>query len=79
MYIGCPFNSDYEPWHKAIAVPQLTRRIDIRYLKILVENGIQHQRDECTYIGQTTERKKLCGKFNLRTAYVKHTINMIRI
>jgi len=60
--VGCPLNSNTEPWHQAVPIPKLTARIDLDYFKALVKHGYREKNTVCTYIGHVTERRKACGK-----------------
>ena len=60
--VGCPLNSDAESWHQATPIPKLTARIDLEYFKALVKYRYQEKKAVCTYVGHTTERRKMCGK-----------------
>jgi hypothetical protein len=61
-FVGCPLNSNLEPWHRATAIPRLTIRIDLEYFKSLVQYGYCEKKQSCTYIGQTSSRQTFCGK-----------------
>ncbi|KAL2801498.1 hypothetical protein BJX63DRAFT_438812 [Aspergillus granulosus] len=59
-FLGCPKNSDLEPWHYAYAVHRFAQ-IDQSYLKVLIEHGMGEKAVECDYIAQPTSRKPFCG------------------
>jgi predicted aconitase len=48
-----------------MSFPAATARVDIDYLKSIVEYGVQPIRDTCTYVGHMTERRTKCGKYSL--------------
>ena len=77
--IGCPNNSDIEPWHYAQSIPIHSSRIDILYLEALVTHGVRPVQDTCTYIGHPTERKPRCGKYipTMYYAYANSILAMI--
>jgi hypothetical protein len=60
-FIGCSSSSDTEPWHTAWPLSSTTARVDIQYLRLLVEHGVQEVKRECTYIGHATSKRKYCG------------------
>jgi hypothetical protein len=73
--VGCPLNSDLEPWHTATSVPPNLARIDSYYLNYLVKNGVQREeKKQCTYVGHATSRRTVCGEYKSRmcTAYIKY-------
>ena len=57
-FIGCSSSSDTEPQYTAWPLSSTTARVDIRYLRLLIEYGIQEQKQECTYIGHSTSKRK---------------------
>ncbi len=61
-FIGCSSSSDTEPWHTAWPLSSTTARVDIQYLCLLIEHGVQKVKREYTYIGHATLKRKYCGK-----------------
>ena len=60
-YIGCPKNSDLEPWHTAQSIPLYSARVDIPYLRLLAEYGHSEIRKDCIFVGPANSKKKFCG------------------
>jgi hypothetical protein len=63
-FIGCPNNSDHEPWHTAQSIPATTSRLDLNHLRTLIYQGQNLNQNTCTYVGQVTERRTKCGKLS---------------
>ncbi len=61
-FIGCSSSSDTEPWHTAWPLSPATARVDIQYLCLLIEHGVQELKQECTYIGHSTSKRKYYGR-----------------
>lgn len=59
--IGCPLNGDNEPWHTARSIPSTTSRLDLDYLKALVNKSLQPSLEYCTFLSHTTGRQQRCG------------------
>jgi hypothetical protein len=78
--IGCPFNSERESWHKAYAIPKTTARIDLDYLKALIDSSIEPTPEYCTFLSHTTGRAKRCGMYRvcIGVAYAEHTLTLCR-
>lgn len=72
--IGCPLNSDTEPWHRAQPVHRHASRIDIEYLKNLVGRSQTAEQTECYWVRPATSRTKFCGMYH---EYVKHMLNTL--
>ena len=59
QWIGCPRSSDTENWHQATPI----HRLDITYLRLLTEYGVQKVRRECIYdVAPVTAGRQSCGK-----------------
>jgi hypothetical protein len=63
-YIGCPKNTDDEPWHTAQSVPIYAARVDIAYLKLLVQYGHKEIRRDCVFVAPANAKRKFCGEYN---------------
>ncbi|ORY59327.1 uncharacterized protein BCR38DRAFT_413020 [Pseudomassariella vexata] len=60
-FIGCPKNSDGEPWHTAWSLPSYKSSIDIAYLRALCESCITGEKDQCVWIGRPEQKRQYYG------------------
>ncbi|PYH88477.1 hypothetical protein BO71DRAFT_403826 [Aspergillus ellipticus CBS 707.79] len=61
IFLGCPKNSDMEPWHYAFAVRRFAQ-IDKSYLQSLIQYGFCDISDICSFITQPTARRRFCDQ-----------------
>ena len=73
-HIGCPKSTNIESWHTASVVSPYVARVDIQYLQILIEHGVQRVKRECIYINATNAKHKFCSK--LKSLSLLHTHNI---
>ena len=56
--LGCPRNSDTEPWHRAQSLSHYASHVDIEYLRALVSHATEEPNkpppQECTYVCPAT-------------------------
>lgn len=64
-FIGCSLNSIQEPWHFCKPLPNISNRIDVEYMKALIRQGYQGEKETCIYIGHSTETRRKCGQYTL--------------
>ncbi|KAL4959544.1 uncharacterized protein BDV14DRAFT_160917 [Aspergillus stella-maris] len=67
-FLGCPKNSDTEPWHMAQSINPLSAQLDTLYLKYLTEH--QHQKREqpgskCVFLTQVNSKFKYCDQAHI--------------
>ena len=67
-FIGCSSSSDTEPWHTAWPLSSTTARVDIRYLRLLVEHGVQEVKRPILDMQRQSENIVVCN------VYVMHTL-----
>ena len=61
FFLGCPYNSDTEPWHTAQPISEFSSKIDMKYLFQIIDCGIDPGQNECPYVAHPNARRKHCG------------------